>query len=69
MKQKHANGFNILQIKGHTAVAINSFEGKGLQSVTKAAQEILAAKMGTYEITRNETTSHSCDDCWNSKRR
>ncbi|SOC35487.1 ribosome biogenesis GTPase YlqF [Ureibacillus acetophenoni] len=30
--------------KGHTAVAINSFEGKGLQSVTKAAKEILAPK-------------------------
>lgn len=30
--------------KGLTAVAINSFEGKGLQQVTKAAQEILADK-------------------------
>ncbi|HWK22243.1 MAG TPA: ribosome biogenesis GTPase YlqF [Ureibacillus sp.] len=30
--------------QGHTAVAINSLEGKGLQKVTKAAQEILAAK-------------------------
>ena len=30
--------------RGHKAVAINSFEGKGLQSVTKAAQEILAEK-------------------------
>ncbi|MBM7608337.1 ribosome biogenesis GTPase A [Lysinibacillus composti] len=30
--------------KGHTAVAINSFEGKGLQKVVKAAQEILAEK-------------------------
>ncbi|KGR80376.1 ribosome biogenesis GTPase YlqF [Ureibacillus manganicus] len=30
--------------KGQTAVAINSFEGKGLQSVTKAAKEILAEK-------------------------
>lgn len=30
--------------KGHTAVAINSFEGKGLQKVVKAAQEILAPK-------------------------
>ncbi|HWL23680.1 MAG TPA: ribosome biogenesis GTPase YlqF [Ureibacillus sp.] len=30
--------------KGDTAVAINSFEGKGLQSVTKAAKEILAPK-------------------------
>jgi len=29
---------------GHTAVAINSFEGKGLQKVVKAAQEILAEK-------------------------
>ena len=28
----------------HVAVAINSFEGKGLQSVIKAAQEILAEK-------------------------
>ncbi|MFC7685438.1 ribosome biogenesis GTPase YlqF [Ureibacillus sp. GCM10028918] len=30
--------------QGHTAVAINSLEGKGLQKVTKAAQEILAEK-------------------------
>lgn len=30
--------------RGQKAVAINSFEGKGLQSVTKAAQEILAEK-------------------------
>ncbi len=30
--------------KGFKAVAINSFEGKGLQSVIKAAQEILAEK-------------------------
>lgn len=30
--------------QGHTAVAINSLEGKGLQKVTKAAQEILADK-------------------------
>ena len=29
---------------GHKAVAINSLEGKGLQVVTKAAQEILAEK-------------------------
>ena len=30
--------------KGFKAVAINSFEGKGLQAVSKAAQEILADK-------------------------
>ncbi len=30
--------------RGHRAVAINSFEGKGLQSVNKAAQEILKEK-------------------------
>ena len=30
--------------KGQTAVAINSFEGKGLAKVTKAAQEILSEK-------------------------
>lgn len=30
--------------RGHMAVAINSLEGKGLQRVTKAAQEILADK-------------------------
>ncbi len=30
--------------KGHIAVAINSFEGKGLQSVNRAAKEILAEK-------------------------
>jgi ribosome biogenesis GTPase A len=30
--------------QGQIAVAINSFEGKGLQQVTKAAQEILADK-------------------------
>lgn len=30
--------------KGHKAVAINSLEGKGLQQVTKAAQEILKEK-------------------------
>ncbi len=30
--------------RGHTAVAINSLDGKGLQRVTKAAQEILAEK-------------------------
>ncbi|MBD8025792.1 ribosome biogenesis GTPase YlqF [Ureibacillus sp. Re31] len=30
--------------KGHMAVAINSLDGKGLQKVTKAAQEILADK-------------------------
>ncbi|CAM5186952.1 Ribosome biogenesis GTPase A OS=Ureibacillus acetophenoni OX=614649 GN=SAMN05877842_101452 PE=3 SV=1 [Ureibacillus acetophenoni] len=30
--------------QGNVAVAINSFEGKGLQSVTKAAKEILAPK-------------------------
>lgn len=30
--------------RGHKAVAINSLEGKGLQVVTKAAQEILAEK-------------------------
>ena len=30
--------------QGHTAVAINSLEGKGLQKVTKAAQEILSEK-------------------------
>ncbi|WP_431029454.1 ribosome biogenesis GTPase YlqF [Lysinibacillus sp. LZ02] len=30
--------------RGHKAVAINSLEGKGLQTVTKAAQEILAEK-------------------------
>lgn len=30
--------------QGHTAVAINSLEGKGLQKVTKAAQDILAEK-------------------------
>lgn len=30
--------------RGHRAVAINSFEGKGLQSVNKAAQEVLADK-------------------------
>ena len=32
------------EARGQKAVAINSFEGKGLQSVTKAAQEILAEK-------------------------
>jgi ribosome biogenesis GTPase A len=31
--------------KGIRAVAINSFEGKGLQTVTKAAKEILAPKI------------------------
>lgn len=30
--------------QGHTAIAINSFKGQGLQHVTKAAQEILAEK-------------------------
>ncbi len=30
--------------RGHKAVAINSFEGKNLQAVTKAAQEILKEK-------------------------
>lgn len=30
--------------RGHKAVAINSLEGKGLQQVTKAAQELLAEK-------------------------
>ena len=30
--------------QGNVAVAINSFEGKGLQNVTKAAKEILAPK-------------------------
>ena len=30
--------------RGHRAIAINSFEGKGLQSVTKAATELLAEK-------------------------
>nr|WP_106784161.1 ribosome biogenesis GTPase YlqF [Lysinibacillus timonensis] len=30
--------------RGHTAVAINSLDGKGLQRVTKAAQEILSEK-------------------------
>ena len=30
--------------RGHKAVAINSFEGKGLQAVNKAAQEILKEK-------------------------
>ncbi len=30
--------------RGHKAVAINSLEGKGLQTVTKAAQEILQEK-------------------------
>lgn len=30
--------------RGHKAVAINSLEGKGLQAVTKAAQEILEEK-------------------------
>ena len=30
--------------RGHKAVAINSFEGKGLQAVTKAAQDVLAEK-------------------------
>ncbi|WP_332648444.1 ribosome biogenesis GTPase YlqF [Lysinibacillus sp. 54212] len=30
--------------RGHKAVAINSLEGKGLQTVTKAAQDILAEK-------------------------
>lgn len=30
--------------RGHRAVAINSFEGKGLQAVTKAAQDVLAEK-------------------------
>lgn len=30
--------------QGHTAVAINSLEGKGLQKVIKAAQEILSEK-------------------------
>jgi ribosome biogenesis GTPase A len=30
--------------KGHKAVAINSFEGKGLQQVTKAARELLEEK-------------------------
>ncbi|WP_075617535.1 ribosome biogenesis GTPase YlqF [Paenisporosarcina indica] len=30
--------------RGHRAVAINSFEGKGLQTVTKAATELLAEK-------------------------
>lgn len=30
--------------RGHKAVAINSFEGKGLQAVNKAAQEVLKEK-------------------------
>ncbi|MEK4228713.1 ribosome biogenesis GTPase YlqF [Solibacillus sp. FSL H8-0538] len=30
--------------RGHKAVVINSLEGKGLQAVTKAAQEVLAEK-------------------------
>lgn len=30
--------------QGHTAIAINSFKGQGLQLVTKAAKEILAEK-------------------------
>ena len=30
--------------RGHRAIAINSFEGKGLQAVTKAATELLAEK-------------------------
>ena len=35
----------ILKQQGISAVAINSFEGKGLQTVTKAAKEILEPKM------------------------
>ena len=44
MKQKQENGLPILLNKGSKAVAINSLEGKGLQAVTKAAQEILKHK-------------------------
>ena len=61
-------GCNILLTDGHKAVAINSFEGKGLQQVTKAAQELLARKMGSYESARHEATCNSCDDCWDSER-
>ena len=35
---------NYFEERGHTAVAINSFEGKNLQAVTKAAQNILKEK-------------------------
>ena len=35
---------NYFEERGHKAVAINSFEGKNLQAVTKAAQEILKEK-------------------------
>ena len=36
--------------RGHKAVAINSFEGKNLQAVTKAAQEILKDKWDRMKL-------------------
>ena len=55
--------------RGHKAVAINSFEGKGLQVRNKSCTRNFSRKMGAYEISWHETSCDSCDDCRYSKRR
>ena len=44
MKCRRKNGLAYFESKGHPAVAINSLEGKGLQTVFKAAKELLKPK-------------------------
>lgn len=45
-EQETAEWIRYFSARDIRAVAINSFEGKGLQSVTKAAKEVLAPKRG-----------------------
>ena len=56
------------EARGDRAIAINSFEGKGMQAITKAAKEILRTETCKNAFKRNSTRSNSCDDCWHSKR-
>ena len=56
------------EARGNRAIAINSFEGKGMQTITKAAKEILRTETSENAFKRNSTRSYSGNDCRYSER-
>ena len=63
-----ARWIRYFEAQGMRAVAINSFEGRGLQTVIKAAKEILEPKVGKNAFKRHSSRRHACDDCRDSER-
>ena len=68
MTCKQQKWIQYFEARGDRAIAINSFEGKGMQAVTKAAKEILEPKIARMRIKRNSTRRNSGNDCRHSKR-